>query len=180
MQNAPTQSPERGADAVRCEGGDGARGRQLNQAVFARFLIINDQVQGADLTDTFAQLLDPNLTARLQDEDEPAADNRAHGAHVDQPDSIQRPNGPLPTETTNPGPNWDRVRTSVLGWGRWDLNPYWQDPKSCASAVGLRPRMPAADRRWWRRQGGRQLPGLSVQAARSLSKRSTWPVAFTL
>ena len=25
-------------------------------------------------------------------------------------------------------------------WGRWDSNPHWQDPKSCASAVGLRPR----------------------------------------
>ena len=27
-----------------------------------------------------------------------------------------------------------------LGWGRWDSNPHWQDPKSCASAIGLRPR----------------------------------------
>ena len=24
-------------------------------------------------------------------------------------------------------------------WGRWDSNPHWQDPKSCASAIGLRP-----------------------------------------
>src|SRR5450631_1174277 len=30
-------------------------------------------------------------------------------------------------------------------WGRWDLNPHWQDPKSCASAVGLRPRAGLAD-----------------------------------
>ena|ERR1700722_10696862 len=28
----------------------------------------------------------------------------------------------------------------VHRWGRWDSNPHWQDPKSCASAIGLRPR----------------------------------------
>ncbi len=39
--------------------------RQLNQAVFARFWIIEDQVRGADLTTTFAQLLDPDLADRL-------------------------------------------------------------------------------------------------------------------
>jgi hypothetical protein len=26
-----------------------------------------------------------------------------------------------------------------IWWGRWDSNPHWQEPKSCASAVGLRP-----------------------------------------
>src|SRR6185437_7887368 len=30
-------------------------------------------------------------------------------------------------------------------WGRWDSNPHWQDPKSCASAVGLRPRRAGSD-----------------------------------
>ena len=100
--------------------------RQLNQAVFARFWIIDDQVQGADLTDTFAQLLDPDLAARLQDENEAAANTRATGAHVDQPDGIQRPNGPLPTEMTNPGPNRDRgsnIRTQVELRGFEPLTP---------------------------------------------------------
>ncbi|MFD7445716.1 recombinase zinc beta ribbon domain-containing protein [Streptomyces sp. NPDC059909] len=38
--------------------------RQLNQAVFARLWIMDDQVQGADLTEGFAHLLAPDL-ARL-------------------------------------------------------------------------------------------------------------------
>lgn len=39
--------------------------RQLNQAVFARFWIMEDQVQGADLTEGFAHLLDPGIAAGL-------------------------------------------------------------------------------------------------------------------
>ncbi|MFJ4909684.1 recombinase family protein [Streptomyces sp. NPDC093249] len=41
--------------------------RQLNQAVFVRFWIIDDQVRGADLTETFAHLLAPG-SARSEDE----------------------------------------------------------------------------------------------------------------
>ena len=33
-----------------------------------------------------------------------------------------------------------RPGVPISQWGRWDSNPHWQDPKSCASAVGLRPR----------------------------------------
>jgi site-specific DNA recombinase len=40
--------------------------RQLNQAVFTRFWITDDRVQGADLTEPFAQLLAPDLANRLQ------------------------------------------------------------------------------------------------------------------
>src|SRR5215472_9711317 len=41
------------------------------------------------------------------------------------------------------GYRWSRWAGDGAGrwWGRWDSNPHWQDPKSCASAVGLRPRV---------------------------------------
>jgi hypothetical protein len=34
----------------------------------------------------------------------------------------------------------------ITWWGRWDSNPHWQEPKSCASAVGLRPQAPGGRR----------------------------------
>ena len=69
--------------------------RQLNQAVFIRFWIINDQVQGADLTAPFAELLDPDLADRLKAETEavrelltgPSASDSCGG----QPDSHGTP-----------------------------------------------------------------------------------------
>ncbi len=100
--------------------------RQLNQAVFTRFWIIDDQVHGADLTETFAHLLTPDLADRLAEkqggEDDTnggdqrgrTARKRAPGARkptlelVRHKDVVQRPRGPLPAETTNPGPNRDR------------------------------------------------------------------------
>jgi site-specific DNA recombinase len=42
--------------------------RELNQAVFARFWVIDDQVRGAVLTEPFAQLLAPDLATRLEAE----------------------------------------------------------------------------------------------------------------
>ncbi len=112
--------------------------RQLNQAVFTRFWIINDQVQSADLTAPFAELLDPDLADRLKAETKTARDlltdaldspdgqpdshetpdrtetlalthSRHTGAHSlfteewPAQDAIQRPHGPLPWETLNPG-----------------------------------------------------------------------------
>ncbi|MFE5191817.1 recombinase family protein [Streptomyces sp. NPDC056628] len=60
--------------------------RQLNQAVFARFLILDDQVQGADLTSGFAQLLASDLTAPPQNG--PHGDERT-GVDVRQPRAIK-------------------------------------------------------------------------------------------
>src|SRR5213080_3870449 len=60
------------------------------------------------------------------------------------------------------------------GWGRWDLNPHWQDPKSCASAVGLRPLARARGR-----VRGAHAAGAGGQTPNSLRSRATWPVAFT-
>lgn len=95
--------------------------RQLNQAVFTCFWIIDDQVHGADLTETFAQLLAPDLTERLShNEDEtnkstnrtrrghqprrrPAQAHSANLALARPSDAIQRPNGPLPADMQNPG-----------------------------------------------------------------------------
>jgi site-specific DNA recombinase len=103
--------------------------RQLNQAVFTRFWIIDDNVRGADLTETFAHLLIPNSAEQLAEtpssEDSETANRprartargrsgRAHNANLElvRPrDAIQRPHGPLPAETTNPDPN-DRDRGS--------------------------------------------------------------------
>ncbi len=61
-------------------------------------------------------------------------------------------------------------------WGRWDLNPHCQDPKSCASAVGLRPR---GDQVWadqpvlanWVSRPDR-VPGAASRRARWPSPRS--------
>jgi hypothetical protein len=55
-------------------------------------------------------------------------------------------------------------------WGRWDSNPHWQEPKSCASAVGLRP--PVLPYRVLLDRQNRQTPS-------SLRSRATWPVALT-
>src|SRR5215469_1549304 len=55
----------------------------------------------------------------------------------------------------------------ITWWGRWDSNPHWQDPKSCASAIGLRPQPPGGAG-----GGGAQTPS-------SLRSLATWPVAFT-
>jgi site-specific DNA recombinase len=91
--------------------------RQLNQAVFSRFWILDDKVQGADLTETFAHLLAPghnghkvtNTAAESEGGDDSAS--KAHNPQAWPQDVIQRPHGPLPAETTNPGPN-DRDRGS--------------------------------------------------------------------
>jgi site-specific DNA recombinase len=101
--------------------------RQLNQAVFERFWIIDDKVHSADLTETFGQLLAPELDDRLAAGDGNelavgAATERLLGQPKSQPDEtrgappdgwrprdfIQRPNGLLPEETTNPDPCRDR------------------------------------------------------------------------
>jgi site-specific DNA recombinase len=67
--------------------------RQLNQAVFTRFWIVDDQVHGTDLTEPFAQLLAPDITIPLSTdgdattnavtdlpEDSAAADSTSRGA----------------------------------------------------------------------------------------------------
>ncbi|MBX7268830.1 recombinase family protein [Micromonospora sp. Llam7] len=102
--------------------------RQLNQAVFVRFWIIDDQVHGADLTETFAQLLAPDLTEQLAEIDDTNQNTqqarrgrqpRRHPAQsanlavVRPSDAIQRPNGPLPADMQNPG-HVDRGRGSNI------------------------------------------------------------------
>lgn len=105
--------------------------RQLNQAVFTRFWIIDEEIGGADLTEPFVQLLVPDLAKRLHAEDyakasldpqnrptaAPTGDTgpRTRNEQQSQPnghqvvpaarpfDPIQRPKGPLPAETKNPG-----------------------------------------------------------------------------
>jgi site-specific DNA recombinase len=112
--------------------------RQLNQAVFARLWIMDDQVQGADLTEGFAHLLASDLPAWLaepKDGEDTKIETRSRpgkgrgrstGAQrarlelVRPEDAIQRPNGPLPADTKNPGPNRDRgsnVTVLVSGGG---------------------------------------------------------------
>ncbi|SDI30007.1 hypothetical protein SAMN05421505_1435 [Sinosporangium album] len=128
--------------------------RQLNQAVFARFWIIDDQVHGADLTETFAHLLTPDLADRLagdQDGEDTTnggnqrgrkARKRAPEARkptlelVRPTDAIQRPRGPLPAETTNPGPNRDRgsnVLTLVEMRGFEPLTPSMRTKRSLSA-----------------------------------------------
>ncbi len=132
--------------------------RQLNQAVFTRFWIIDDQVHGADLTETFAHLLTPELANRLAEkqggEDDTKGGNqrgrtarkRAPGARnatlelVRPKDVVQRPRGPLPAETTNPGPNRDRgsnVLTLVELRGFEPLTPAL--PVRCATSCATAP-----------------------------------------
>uniref|UniRef100_UPI002025176C hypothetical protein n=1 Tax=Frankia sp. CiP1_Cm_nod1 TaxID=2897160 RepID=UPI002025176C len=100
--------------------------RQLNQAVFARLWIMDDQVQCADLTEGFAHLLAPDPAARLaeaKNSEDAKIETRSRpgrgrgrstGAQsaslelVRPTDAIQRPHGPLPADATNPGPNRDR------------------------------------------------------------------------
>jgi site-specific DNA recombinase len=98
--------------------------RQLNQAVFVCFWIIDDQVQGADLTDTFARLLSPGppaLTAEAESDatsgnrphadmadGHPAGTNTTNPASTRPRDAVERPHGPLPADTTNPDPTRDR------------------------------------------------------------------------
>ena len=62
--------------------------RQLNQAVFARFWIVDDQVHGADLTEPFAQLLAPDLAISLQTDSDATTD-----AAVDLPEDSAAPGG---------------------------------------------------------------------------------------
>ena len=72
--------------------------RQLNQAVSTRFWIIDDQVQGADLTTPFAQLLVPDLTDRLAVESN-AAKNLLTGPSDDltgPPEGQETPGGTQP------------------------------------------------------------------------------------
>lgn len=105
--------------------------RQLNQAVFNRFWIMDDKVQGADLTETFAQLLTPGYTEHetanapaesKTDKDSAPVRARQDNRHAPKArtphmgparprDAIQRPHGPLPAETMNPG-SIDRDRGS--------------------------------------------------------------------
>lgn len=114
--------------------------RQLNQAVFARFWIIDDQVQGADLTQGLAHLLAPDL-ARLSEakngEDtkietrsrsgkgraRSTGAQRANVELVRPMDAIERPNGPLPADTTNPGPNRDRGSNMTVLVSEGGLEP---------------------------------------------------------
>ena len=83
-------------------------------------------MQGADLTEGFAHLLAPDRAKWLAEPKDGEAvkietrsrpdrgqgrssgAQRAHLELVRPRDAIQRPNGPLPADTTNPGPNRDR------------------------------------------------------------------------
>jgi site-specific DNA recombinase len=80
--------------------------RQLNQAVFTRFWIVDDQVHGADLTEPFAQLLAPDITIPLSTdgdattnavtdlpEDSAAADSTSRGARRRARQARHRPPG---------------------------------------------------------------------------------------
>ena len=140
--------------------------RQLNQAVFARFWIIDDRAQGADLTDAFAQLLIPDLARRLQAESRTLADTAEptdgndqvrtgrhgrHGTHrpADARSAvvaavnrsvIERPNGLLPAERTNPGLSQDQgsnIPTSVELRGFEPLTP---SMRTAGRAAGRRQR----------------------------------------
>ncbi len=73
----------------------------------------------------------------------------------------------------NPQLPYSNAQVGGFSWGRWDSNPHWQEPKSCASAVGLRPR--GERRRLTRsRQTGSARSGRAPCAA---SRRG--PVALT-
>lgn len=83
-------------------------------------------MHGADLTETFAHLLTPDLANRLAEkqggeDNTNGGDQRGRTARKRAPaarnatlelarpkDIVQRPRGPLPAETTNPGLNRDR------------------------------------------------------------------------
>ena len=139
--------------------------RQLNQAVFTRFWIVDDQVHGADLTETFAHLLMPGHTededqnTTIEPENQLAADTNGPKPRRARPDRrsapeahpsatnparprdvIQRPHGPLPNETTNPGPVRDRgsnLHTLVELRGLEPLTPTL--PVWCATSCATAP-----------------------------------------
>src|SRR5215469_4951535 len=94
-------------------------------------------------------LLDNWLSGNPADVSLPRVTGQSDTAAENEP-----PEGSRPAQLT---PSSGRP-SAVREWGRWDSNPHWQDPKSCASAVGLRPQ--------------RQTPS-------SLRSLATWPVAFT-
>ncbi|MBX6390329.1 MAG: recombinase family protein [Frankia sp.] len=101
--------------------------RALNQAVFTRFWVVRDRVEGADLAEPFAQLLAPGLPAASGSaakgpsgppepipapppDDDPAGRTHAHWCPV------ERPYGLLPSESRNPPTHVTGVRTCLLWW----------------------------------------------------------------
>ena len=138
--------------------------RQLNQAVFVRFWIIDDQVHGADLTETFAHLLAPDsdrrenkIAAIPETGPEPGTIGAAAGRvpegrqcpigapngtpePVRPRDPIQRPHGPLPAETKNPDPFRDRGSNVVTWVDLWGFEPQTPSMRTrCATRLRHRP-----------------------------------------